>query len=439
MNRINLIILLHVLLSQIVYSQTIDKNKLDTYFQVLEENNKFMGSVAVSKHGNIIYTKSVGFADLENQIKTNENTIYRIGSISKTFTAVLVMKAIEEGKLKLNQTIKDFFPSLPHADKITIEHLLTHRSGIHNFTNDSSYLTYNTQPKNEGEMLKIIGKAGSDFEPGFQSSYSNSNYVLLTFIVESVFDSSYKNLLSHYITKPLGLKQTYFGGKINPRKSESKSYTFDESWKISSETDTSIPLGAGGIVSTSTDLVKFSDALFGGKVLKTESLEKMKQMKGFFGMGLIQVPFYDKLGYGHTGGIDGFRSVLFHFEDENVSFAMTSNAASYDINNISISVLSAVYNKDYEIPAFNSIELSSEDLDTYVGVYSSTMLPLKITITKENNSLIAQATGQSSFILEAFDKDKFRFDQAGLILEFTPSEKTMLLKQGGGEFLFQKE
>src|SRR5690606_1328448 len=118
---------------------------------------------------------------------------------------------------------------------------------------------------------------------------------------------------------------------------------------------TSIPLGAGGIVSTSTDLVKFSDALFGGKVLKTESLEKMKQMKGFFGMGLIQVPFYDKLGYGHTGGIDGFRSVLFHFEDENVSFAMTSNATSYDINNISISVLSAVYNKDYEIPAFNSI------------------------------------------------------------------------------------
>jgi len=118
MNRINLIILLHVLLSQIVYSQTIDKNKLDTYFQVLEENNKFMGSVAVSKHGNIIYTKSVGFADLENQIKTNENTIYRIGSISKTFTAVLVMKAIEEGKLKLNQTIKDFFPSLSHADRL---------------------------------------------------------------------------------------------------------------------------------------------------------------------------------------------------------------------------------------------------------------------------------------------------------------------------------
>jgi D-alanyl-D-alanine carboxypeptidase len=420
-------------------AQNIDKAKLDAYFDNLEQHNKFMGSVAVSRNSEIIYSRSVGFTDIENKTKANENSKYRIGSISKTFTTVLVMKAVEEKKLDLNQTIDKYFPDIKNSDKINISHLLYHRSGIHSFTDDVDYLTWNTQPKTEKELLEIIVKGGSDFEPDSNSSYSNSNFVLLTFILEKCFDKPYGDLVNEYITKPAGLKYTGLGGKIDTKNNECKSYRFTDQWNAEPETDISIPLGAGGIVSTPTDLVKFSDALFSGKLVSKESLEQMQTINGQYGMGLFKIPFYDKTGYGHTGGIDGFTSVFSHFADDKISYAMISNGTNYNNNNISIAVLSAVYGKSFDISEFNTYQVSIEELDKYSGVYSSTQIPLKITITKGSANLVAQATGQSAFPLEAIEKDKFKFDQAGVVMEFNPVEKSMVLKQGGGEFLFKKE
>lgn len=439
MTKIILTTLLFVVFNQIGIAQNFDKTKLDNYFKALEENNKFMGSVAVSKNGQIIYTKSVGFSNVENNIKANENSKYRIGSISKTFTTVLVFKAVENKKLDLNQTIDKYFPTIKNAKDITIRLLLLHRSGIHNFTNDENYLTWNTQPKSENQMIEIIAKGGSDFQPDSKAEYSNSNFVLLSYILEKAFKKSYSQLLQEHIIKPINLKNTYLGGKINLKSNECESYSYNNGWKHETETDIFIPLGAGGIVSTPSDLTKFSDALFGGKLLKSESLELMKTIKDHYGMGLFQIPFYDKIGYGHTGGIDGFSSVFSHFSDGNISYALTSNGTNYDNNNISIAVLSAVFDKPYEISEFSTYDVTSEELDKYLGVYSSTQIPLKITITKDNTTLIAQATGQSFFPLEATEKDKFKFDQAGVVLEFNPTEKTMILKQGGGQFTFTKE
>ena len=439
MVRIILTIFLIGVLTQVGFAQSFDKTKLDNYFNTLESNNKFMGSVAVSKDGVIIYSRSIGFSDVENQVRSDENSKYRIGSISKTFTSVLVFKALEEKKLSLNQTIDKYFPTIKNAKKITIKHLLSHRSGIHNFTNDEDYLTWHTHPKTEKEMIEIITKAGSDFQPDSKAEYSNSNFVLLTYILEKVFKKSYSELLQEYITKPVGLKNTYFGGKIEPGKNECKSYSFIGSWKVGPETDTSIPLGAGGIISTPSDLTKFSDALFGGKLLKSENLEIMKTIKDNYGIGLFQIPFYDKVGFGHTGGIDSFSSVFSYFPDGNISYALTSNGTNINNNDISIAVLSAVFNKPYVIPEFSAYEVNSEDLNKYLGVYSSKQIPLKITITKDNMTLIAQATGQSAFPLEATEKDKFKFDQAGVELEFNPTGKTMILKQSGGQFIFTKE
>lgn len=425
---------------QIGFAQTnFNKAKLDNYFNVLEENNKFMGSVAISKNGEIIYTKSIGYADLENKVKATENSKYRIGSISKSFTAVLVLKAVEEKKLNLNQTIDKWFPTIENANKITIEHLLRHRSGIHNFTNDKDYLTWNTQPKTEKEMVEIIAKSGSDFNPDSKAEYSNSNFVLLSYILEKTFKKSYSDLLQEFIVKPIGLTSTYVFGKINPSKNECKSYTFVGTWKEEAETDYTIPLGAGAITSTPTDLTRFADALFGGKLLTNESLEIMKTIKDGYGIGLFQFPFYKSVGYGHSGGIDGFRSVYVHFPDDNISYALISNGTNININDISISVLSAVYDKHFEIPTFATINLTSEDLDKYLGVYSSKQIALKITITKDGNTLIAQGTGQPAFPLEATDKDKFKFDRAGAKFEFYPAEKKMILLQGGEQIEFTKE
>lgn len=440
MTRKILITLLIGTLTQIGFAQTnFDKAKLDNYFNALEENNKFMGSVAISKNGEIIYTKSIGLADIENNVKATENTKYRIGSISKTFTSVLVLKAVEERKLSLNQTIDKWFPTIKNAKQITVEHLLNHRSGIHSFTDDEDYLTWNTQSKTEKEMVEIIAKGGSDFDPNSKAEYSNSNFVLLTYILEKTYKKSYSELLQEYITKPLGLTNTYVFGKINTNNNECKSYKFTGSWKLEPETDFTVPLGAGAIISTPSDLTKFADALFGGKLLKSESLEIMKTIKDGYGSGLFQIPFYNHIGYGHTGGIDGFSSVYSHFADDNISYALTSNGTHVNNNDISIAVLSAVFGKPYEIPTFTTFNLTSEDLDKYLGVYATEQIPFKIAITKDGNTLIAQGTGQPAFALEATEKDKFKFDQAGAKFEFNPTDKTMILFQGGGQIKFTKE
>ena len=426
-------------LGQIGFSQNFDKTKLDNYFNAIEQNNKFMGSVAVSKNGEIIFTKSTGFADVENNIKATEKTKYRIGSISKSFTAVLILKAAEEKKIDLNQTIDKWFPSITNAKEITVKHLLSHRSGIHNFTDDKDYLTWNTQPKTETKLIEIIQKGGSDFKPDSKAEYSNSNFVLLSYILEKIFAKSYSDLLQEFIVKPIGLTNTYVFGKINPNNNECKSYSFSGTWKLETETDFTIPLGAGAITSTPSDLTKFADALFGGKLLKTESLEIMKTVEDGYGIGLFQIPFYKNIGFGHTGGIDGFSSVYSHFADDKISYALISNGTNINNNDISIAVLSAVYDKPYEIPVFTTYILTSEDLDKYLGVYASKQIPLKITITKDRNTLIAQGTGQPAFTLEATDKDKFKFDQAGAKFEFNPTDKTMILFQGGGQIKFTKE
>ena len=426
-------------LSQIGFSQNLDKTKLNNYFNALEQNNKFMGSVAVSKNGEIIYTKSIGLADLENKVKATENSKYRIGSISKSFTTVLILKAVEQKKLELNLTIDKWFPTIKNAKKITVKHLLSHRSGIHNFTDDKDYLTWNTQPKTEKEMIEIITKGGSDFNPDSKAVYSNSNFVLLTYILEKTFTKSYSDLLQEFIVKPIGLTNTYVFGKINPSNNECKSYSFAGSWKTETETDFTIPLGAGAIISTPIDLTKFADALFSSKLLTNESLEIMKTIKDGYGIGLFQIPFYKSVGYGHTGGIDGFSSIYSYFADDKISYALISNGTNINNNDISIAVLSAVYNKPYEIPVFTNFSLTSEELDKYLGVYASKQIPMKITISKDGNNLIAQGSEQPAFPIEATDKDKFKFDQAGAKFEFNPTAKTMILFQGGGQINFTKE
>lgn len=420
------------------YSQTINTAKLDSLFETLEVNNRFMGSIAMSADGKIIYSNAIGKADFEPGKKLKADTKFRIGSISKMFTAVLVMKAVEEKKLNLDQTIDQYFPGIENAQKITIDNLLNHHSGIHNFTNDPGYLSYNTQAKTEKELLAIIQKGKSDFEPGSKGEYSNSNYVLLSFILEKIYKENFANILREKITKPLGLKNTYVGGKIDISKNETYSYKFGVIWKKESETDMSIPLGAGALVSNSGDLLQFIGDLFAGKLISAESLETMKTIEDGYGRGIFSVPFYDKTGYGHTGGIDGFQSVLYYFPKEKVGIVVLSNGTNYSLNDILIAGLSTYFDKPFTIPTFETIVLKSEDLDPFLGEYSSKDIPLKITITKDGSNLIAQATGQAAFTLEALSENTFEFKGAGIILEFDAAKKEMILKQGGGKFLFIK-
>lgn len=423
-----------------LFAQTPDKAKLDSYMQALGENNKFMGTVSLSKDGKTVYTKSVGYLDAEKKTPINENTKFRVGSISKTFTSALMFKAIEEKKLTLDTKLDKYFPTVPNAAKITISNLLNHRSGIHSFTSDADYLTWHTTPKTEAQMLDIIVKGGSDFEPNSKAEYSNSNYVLLSYILEKAYKKPYKQIVDEKIIKPLGLKNTYYGSKINTANNEANSYNFNGAWTKEQETDMSVPMGAGAMVSTTADLSRFLEALFAGKVVSQASLDQMKTMVDDYGMGLFAFPFDGKTAYGHTGGIDGFTSMVAFFPGEKVTYAFTSNGANYDTNSIGRTALSWIFNKPFDMPSFKSYAYKTEDLDKYLGIYASPQVPLKITFTKNGTTLIAQATGQSSFPLDAAaEQHNFSFDMADIKMEFKPDTKQMIMKQGGGVFTFTKE
>lgn len=228
-------------LSAICVAQKLDTKKLDSLFQILKQNDKFMGSLAVSQNGNTIYENSIGFINLEDSIKSNNNTKYRIGSVSKMFTATLVLKAIEENKLKLDQSLEEFYPQVKNSKLISIKNLLNHSSGIHNFTSEKDYLEWNTQNQSKDAMIARIINGDNEFEPNEKSKYSNSNYVLLTFILEDIYERPFSKLLKEKIIEPLALKNTYYGGKIKIENNESNSYSYLGKWKLEPETHLSIP------------------------------------------------------------------------------------------------------------------------------------------------------------------------------------------------------
>jgi len=435
-----LFLLSAISVSSVAFSQNNAKEKLSNYLDSLFVHHKVMGSFAIAENDRPTFIKVVGFLDVEKQQKASVDTQYRVGSISKTFTAVLIMKAVEDKKISLDKKLSDFFPEIPNADKITIENLLQHRTGIHNLTDEAEYLQYNTKAQTESNLLNIIKKYSSDFEPGSKYAYSNSNYILLGFILEKVYKRSYAELVKNKITKPLKLTLTEVGGKIDPSKNQAQSYDYTNGkYEVSSETDMSIPIGAGNIISTPRDLLSFILGLEQGKLIKKESWEKMKNFVGNYGYGLMKVPFEKYWGLGHTGGIDNFRSVLFYFPDLKTAVAFNTNQSDMDTNEISIKMIETALGRDFKMPSFKTLEIPENVLQKYVGTYSSKDVPLKINIFIKDKKLMAQATGQSAFPLEATSNTSFKFDAAGIGIDFYPEKKQFDIKQRGTKNTFTKE
>ncbi|MEM8528701.1 MAG: serine hydrolase domain-containing protein [Bacteroidota bacterium] len=432
-------VLTFLFLTQIGFSTTEDFAKLDNFFKILEENDRFLGSVAVARNGKIIYSKAIGYADIATKQANTKDTKFRIGSITKTFTATLVMKAVEMNKISLEETIDTYFPRIENAEKITVRHLLNHRSGIKTFT-DRDYFSWHTQAILASDLLDKIISKGIEFEPNAKFSYSNSNYVLLTFLLEAIFEQSYPELLHQYITEPLNLTNTHYGKKIDPSQNEARSYRMKTDWTLQKEDDMSIPLGAGGIVSTPSDLCRFATALFGGQLITANSLKQMKPLdEATYGFALEDQKMGEHEGLGHGGDIDAFTATFAYFEDSNLSFALTCNGANYGKYNIANAVLNEVLGKPYELPNFDVVELDSTELDQYLGVYTSDQLPIDLTISKEGDQLFGQGEGQPNFKLAAKGDYVFTNDEIGLTITFMPEEGKMTFEQGGAQFEMTKK
>lgn len=428
------------------YGQTFDQAKLDQFFDRLAEKNKAMGTLVIAKNGKVIYTRAIGYSQIGETEKTplTAASRFRIGSITKMFTAALVLQFAEQGKLKLTDTLDKFFPQIPNAKKITIEQILWHRSGIPNVKREqNSQENANTIPVTKDEMLSLIVKTPPDFEPDTRSSYSNSGYQILGLIIEKITGKSYGDVLKEKITSKIGLNDTYLAtGNIDVSKNEALTYmNFGIGWKQVSETHPSILFSAGGIISTPHDLTRFIQALFDGKVISKASLDKMKTIKEGEGFGIQAVTYVGRTFYEHTGGADNYGAWLAFLPEENLAFAYTTNAKVYPVRDIINGTLDIYYNKPFQIPALESVAVSPEILDKYVGVYSNQDAPVKFTITRKDTTLFFQPGNQAAVPLEATAEDKFKIDNgtpAGIVIEFDAAKNQMTIKRGGGERVFTK-
>ena len=427
------------------YAQTVDKAKLDQFFDRLAEKNKAMGSLVITKDGKVLYTRAIGYSQTNGTEKkplTAANR-FRIASITKMFTAAMILQLVEEGKLKLTDTLDKFFPQIPNAKKITIAQILSHRSGIPNVRRDqNSQGNVNTTPITKDEVLALIVKATPDFEPDSKQSYSNSGYFLLGLIIEKLTGKPYEEALKERITSKIGLKDTYTAtGNIDLNKNESLTYIhFGRDWQQVRETHPSILFGGGQIVSTPNDLAKFIQALFDGKIVSKESLDQMKTMRDGEGLGMEPHTFAGKAFYGHTGGGDNYGAWLTYQPEDKLAVAYTTNAKVYPVVNIVRGVIDIYYNRPFTIPALESIALNPEVLDKYVGIYSSPDAPgAKVTITRDGATLFFQPPGaQSAVPLEATAEDKFQIEGAA-VFEFDATKNQMTIKRRGGERVLTKE
>ena len=438
--------ILFVISVQHTAQQLPDVEKLNTFFETLTDHDTFMGSAAIFQNGELIFNEAYGFSKEHNQ-PAGPETIYHIGSITKTMTAAIILKLAEEGKISLSNTLADYYPDLPNAQNISIEHLLRHRSGLVNFTNMPEYADYYTDEASRAELLDRFREYGSEFEPDERFEYSNTGYVLLGYIIEDITGLTYGEALEQFITNPAGLNRTFYIAESDGE-NFADSFALVDGWQKLPSTNMAIPHAAGGVVSTAAETARFFKALFEGGLLSPESLDLMTSITDELGLGIFRIPFYDKFAFGHTGGIDGFHTVAAYFPEEKVSFAILSNGLNYVMNDITIGLLSLTFGHDFEIPDFEAeeseiIHLSVEEMAQFTGNFISDELPLDIRFFEQAGKFMSQATGQEAFPLTAISETTMKFDPAGIVIEFSDFRDgrfhVFTLKQMGQEFQFQLE
>ena len=421
------------------FAQTLDTAKLDQFLDRLAEKNKAMGSLVIAKDGNVLYARAIGYGQINGaEMKPlTAASRFRIASITKTYTAVMILQLVEEGKLKLTDTLDKFFPQVPNAQKITILQILAHRSGIPNIRRDQA--TWKPgEPVTKDEMLALIVKGTPEFEPDTKSSYSNSGYFLLGHILEKLTGKPYGQALEERINSKIGLKDTYIAtGRIDVNKGEALTYlNIGSDWKQGFETHPSIGFQ---LISTPGDMAKFIEALFDLKLISQQSLDQMKTIRDGEGLGIVTFTFAGKTFYGNNGGGDNYGAWLAYEPEEKLAVSYTTNAKVYPVANIVSGVVDIYYNRPFEIPSLESIAVSPEILDKYVGVYSSPGAPNKWTVTRDGGTLLVQPGSEGAAALEATADDKFQLFNGKVTFEFDAAKNQMILKRGPLPMIFTKE
>lgn len=405
-----------------ISAQSVAQRNLDSLLNILDSKEMIKGSIAVSINGKLISKRAFG-ASTQN--------LFRIGSVTKLFTAVLIFKLVEEKRLSLEDTLYKFFPDIPNANKIKIRDLLYHRSGLHDYTKDTQFEDWKNQIKTNEQLLSLIKDKSPDFVPDSKADYSNSNFLVLGWIVEKLNQSTYASILKEKITLPLKMKHTYYGRESFGIDTLSSYSYMNGSWISEPSSNPELHGGAGAILSTPADLVIFMDGLNSGKLIKKSSWNTMQIIVEEYGMGIFANKYGASPNIGHNGRIDEFYSALWFYPKEKLILAVCLNGIFYPRVDFITDILKSCRGISYTFPFSENIYLS----DSSLGNYSSGNL--KMSCKKDSTNFIIQIQGQT-ILLEPIRRNYFMNKKMGYFFEFFPEEGKVLVKEKDNVYLFLK-
>ncbi len=417
-----LLLCMLVLVTQVQARST--SKQIDELLNGLFDNKGPGGVALVVKDGKIIYRKAFGLANLELNVKMKPDHIFRIGSITKQFTAVAVMQLVEAGQLDLDADITEYIKDYPtHGHKITIKHLLNHTSGIKSYTGMSKWDSEARKRDFTPTALIDYFKAEPmDFSPGEQFRYNNSGYVLLGHIIEVVSGGSYAEYINNNIFKPLKMERSSYGSTSRIVKDRAYGYDqVDDTYKNADFLSMTQPYAAGSLLSTVDDVHTWYQAILNDELISAESRELAHAM-GVLNNG-------EKVGYGfgwsigniqgtpmveHGGGINGFLTASLVLPEEDVFIAVFSNCLCNYPGDVAMQMAGIVIDKPFE---WEKTSLEESLMESYQGVYEKTADDVR-TLTYVDGQMYSLRSGGSKYAIHPFAKDQFFFDEGTMTLQF---------------------
>lgn len=416
---------------------------LDNYSQAEYKVKEFNGSILVMQNGKAIYKKSFGMADREWNVPNTADTKFRIGSVTKQFTAACILLLAEQGKLSVDDHLSKYIPDYPKGDSITIHMLLNHTSGIKNYTNLPEFWPKAILPLSTDSMIALFKNKPLDFSPGTKWNYSNSGYFLLGVIVEKVSGKKFTAYLEENIIQKAGLKNTGMDRLDSVLAFRAKGYDKNRQglWQQAMFISMEGPYSAGAMVSTVEDLYLWTKALHTNQVLSAASTQKMitPYMNNYgYGIGVDSLKTHKRVS--HNGGIPGFASYLAYYPADDLCVAVISNNGS-NSTALGTALSSIMFDLPVQIPYTpKEVQIDAAILDNYVGKYIATG---PIELIKKNNKLYRHREGAPDIELKAESKTRFFYaDDSDRFIEFEVDQTGKVIKSwfiGNGEKIEMKK
>ena len=402
-----------------------DADRFDRVVQPYVANKQFMGSVLVARGPAIVFTRGYGSANLEWNIPNDATTKFRLGSLTKQFTAASILLLEERGKLNVEDRVTKYLPDAPAAwGPITIRHLLTHTSGIPNFTGFADYRSLAPLATTPEALVARFRDKPLDFQPGDKFSYSNSGYVLLGYLIEKITGGSYETFLQQNIFTPLGMKDSGYDSNtaIIPRRAAG--YMPGAPTPLNAAfVHMTVPHAAGALYSTTEDLLRWELGLFGGKVLSPESLRKMTTpFKNDYAFGVSVRTTSQRTVVEHNGGIDGFNTYLAYYPESKTTIVVLGNLNGPAPDQIGPKLGAAAHGDPMQSTAARTeITLPGATLARYVGTYELAA-GVNMLITVDGGQLMGQLTGQGKLPLFPESEASFFLKVVDAQIEFVKDD-----------------